>query len=89
MKSLYVIFDTRAEAIIGEIVQTARVDAVAVRSFGDLLRDERSLLGQHPADFQLVCVGHMNDVGEIVPERRVVLTGQQFIDSQKALQAEE
>ena len=43
-------------------------DAAAVRAFGDLVRDSRTMVAQHPNDFVLFCLGSFDDAGQLNPE---------------------
>lgn len=52
------VVDTVAEKF-GALVQIDNEKA-AVRAFRDMVRDKRSVIGQHPADFQLVRIGYFN-----------------------------
>ena len=55
MLNCYAIFDKKALSFATPFF--AARDAVAVRSFEDLVRDTRSLVSQHPEDFALHLVG--------------------------------
>lgn len=79
MKSccLYQLYDTAAESVAGPIMLSVR-DASAVRNFHEVLQRRETLPGQHPDDFQLICVGEQDEeTGRIVAYEspRVVATG--------------
>lgn len=85
-KRLYTVFDTVAGTIVGEILQAIN-DPPAIRAFHDALKTPNSLIGQHPADFQLLNVGIIDDDGAIYIQdngRTVVATGAAWLESQKA-----
>lgn len=49
---------------------------VAMRSFVDLCRDERTLVAQHPSDFDLYCLGEFNsETGAFTPSVSLLWTG--------------
>lgn len=89
MKRVYAIRDVKAEAY-GPLMAFGH-DAVAVRSFDDLLRSEGTMPAKHPEDFELVELGTFYDDHD--PEHaalplfgirpRVVMTGVSW----KAMQA--
>lgn len=57
---IYAIYDTKAQLYVGGL-QLHRHDAAAVRVFDDLARDNQTLIGRHPADFNLLLLGHLED----------------------------
>lgn len=73
------VVDTVAEKF-GALVQIDN-ERSAVRAFRDMVRDKRSIIGQHPADFQLVRIGYFNPfTGEIFSAQKggkpeVIITG--------------
>jgi len=73
-KNLYAIVDRVAEDIIGGVHLYAH-DAPAVRMFSDLHAADGTSIKKHPTDFDLVCLGTMDEKGGITAEFRVVLTG--------------
>lgn len=83
-KRLYIVYDTVAASIVGEILQ-ALSDAPAIRAFHDALKTPNSLISQHPADFQLLYIGAIEDNGDLlIDNRAVVATGAAWLESQKA-----
>lgn len=83
MKRIYAIRDVVAQAFVGILHQFPH-DAPAVRLFSDVARDEQTIIGKHPEDYELWCLGELQDDGCIMPEVVVVLTGSAW----KAAQAE-
>lgn len=66
MRQLYCVYDLKAESLVGGIIME-KVDAPAIRAFHDALDPKaNSILAQHPADFQLLCLGSVDDSGYIV-----------------------
>lgn len=41
-------------------------DRVAIRSFMDLVRDERSQVSKHPEDYDLWCLGSFDDASGLI-----------------------
>lgn len=59
MKKLMVsIFDNKAESWSFPV--QADNKATAIRMFADLVKDDRTLVGQHPSDFDLYVVGEFD-----------------------------
>lgn len=54
--AIYAVLDVKAECIIGNVF-TDKAPASAIRTFGDLLKDTRTIVGMHPEDFNLICLG--------------------------------
>lgn len=81
---LYALRDKVADAILPNIMLFPH-DAPAVRTFGDILSNQRSDIGQHPNDFDLVTLGKINlESGEIEPYiMHTVITGQAWLFAQK------
>lgn len=49
-------------------------DAVASRSFGDMVVSDKGLVGAHPEDFALYCIGEIDlETGRITPFEPVSL----------------
>lgn len=80
MRKLYSIRDVLAESF-GPIVAMA-ADAPAVRMFGDVASDPQTNVHRHLGDHELVCLGELRDDGGIVPDFRVVITGDQWRNAQ-------
>lgn len=65
-KSVVAIRDLKASAFLYPHFEVS--DGVSVRSFGDSVNDERSLISQHPQDYQLFKVGEFDErTGLITP----------------------
>lgn len=93
MKRLYVIRDNVAEAAAGPIM-TLPNDAVATRTFGDIMADKQSMSNRHPEHYDLVCVGHFDDDACVVLQfasgvAQVVLTGAAWLAMQQPAGAPE
>nr|QJB20331.1 MAG: nonstructural protein [Microvirus sp.] len=88
MKALYAIFDIAASAIIGG-VHVFHGDAPAIRFFGDLVGDPQTMMGRHPKDHQLMCLGHLNEETGVIQTEdgpSVVITGEAMKAAQTAAQ---
>lgn len=74
---IYCLFDRIALARTGNLV-LARSDAIVVRLFQDLLREDERL-GKHADDYEMRRIGFIQDDGTIVPEVPVTIaTGSQW-----------
>lgn len=61
---LCAVFDKKAETF-GELVSFDSEQA-AVRAFGDVLADTRTMIGRHPEDYKLVKLGEFDHLGGVV-----------------------
>lgn len=76
---LYVIIDVIAQAIVQNVITISRHEAPMVRMFTDLLSG-KGPIAEHPADYQLVRVGYIDENHELTgcTPFQVVLTGAQW-----------
>lgn len=82
---LYAIRDKVAGSIIGNIV-THKADAAAARQFADLCAQRDTIVGTHPADFELLHIADVDeDTGKVTcegvfgyPLPRVVVAGSSY-----------
>lgn len=77
MKKIYAILDTLAAAIVGGL-HVFPHDAPAVRFFSDIAGDPQTMIGRHPDDHSLICLGMLTEDNSIVPfadGNQVVITG--------------
>ena len=82
MKRLYGIYDRVAAELIGRamyILLTFRTDEEAARYFADAINDNTTILHKHPADYELLNLGSMDDQGNIDSEIRHVITGDALV----------
>lgn len=92
MKRIYAIYDLVSLMITSTVLHTEAHDAPAVRGFHDALNSPQSALGQHPSDFNLLCLGTINELGIITPEKgadgqpcpRVVATGAAWLETRNS-----
>lgn len=85
---LYVVFDRVANARTGGVV-VARNDASVTRSFHDLLARDDGFRA-HAGDYELRCVGSLDDLGNVVAIPPVtVATGAQWAATQRPTLLEE
>lgn len=88
VKFLYQIRDRVAGVVTGPIFPEYR-DGSAVRQFADLVYAKQGPISEHPADYDLLCVGQQDDEsGEIAScDPRVVANGQDLVRSDDAVVA--
>lgn len=60
MQNIYAIYDKVAKAITGPL-WLYNNDAAAIRVFDDVAREPKSIIGQHPGDYNLVNLGDLNE----------------------------
>lgn len=77
MKRIYAIRDRVANDLAGYFpLVVFRTDAQAIRYFGDSALQEKSALGAHLSDYELILVGELADNGTIrAIEPTIVITG--------------
>ncbi|WNK13261.1 MAG: nonstructural protein [Microvirus sp.] len=80
-KRLYMVYDLIASTVLPTVILES-ADAPAMRSFNDALANSQSLLGQHPADFNLLCIGEVTDQGILLPtgDLPVIATGAAWLN---------
>lgn len=66
MRQLYSLYDLKAQTIIGGLVIENR-DGPAIRAFQDAILDPNAIISKHPADYELRCLGSIDDQGTLVP----------------------
>lgn len=76
---IYAIFDTVGGLYVGGL-QLHKHPAAASRVFDDLARDQQTIVGKHPEDFQLVHLGNLEENNAVAgfPIPFVILTGKQW-----------
>lgn len=82
MNKIYAIFDNLAMTITGPLM-TFKANAAAIRTFSDIAGDAQTNIGKHPADYDLLQVGHIDDQGNITVYRETVITGEQWLAAQE------
>lgn len=78
MRHVYAIRDRVANDLVGYYPLTVfRTDSQAVRYFGDSIAQEKSALGAHPHDYELLKLAHINDDGKItaLDNPQIIITG--------------
>lgn len=77
MQQIYAIIDD----VAGEIgpVVSMRHDAVATRMFADLINQPNGAMAKHPQDYRLLRLGTIDEVGNITPEIKEILTGSALV----------
>lgn len=84
LRCIYTVFDRVAYECHGPLI-VENGDGPAIRMFHAVLADSRTLLGQHPKDFELWYLGGVGPQGELVPSSdgpRVVTTGLGWFEAQ-------
>lgn len=78
MKYVYAIRDRVANDLAGYYpLVVFRTDAQAVRYLGDSIAAEKSAIGAHPQDYELVKLGSLTDDGRInAHDPQVIITGE-------------
>lgn len=91
MNTIYAIRDRIAETLVGMRMYTLlnfKTDQEAARYFADAINDKTSILNKHPADYELIKCGAVEDNGNIIPftdgSAHLIITG----DAVVALQQE-
>lgn len=84
MKRLYAIYDRLAQEIVGRsmyAIMCMRTDQEATRYFADAIYDETSILAKHPADYELIYLGTMNDRGHLKAQEipTIIITGDALV----------
>lgn len=81
-RRMYQLRDVVAGCLVGPIL-LERNDAPAVRSFYMAFEDPKSTLGQHPEDYELLCLGEYDDeVGVTEPGVALIATGIDWVKLQ-------
>ena len=93
MRRLYAIRDRLAEEVISMqmyALMAFRTDEQAARYFADAVNDTTSMLAKHPADYELIFVGKLQDNGTIIPETepRIMITGDALLAVQQPVDIE-
>lgn len=82
-RSIVAIIDNVTGDLAGPISLQAH-DAAAVRLFGDVASMKDTMVGRHIEDHDLVSIGILNgETLEIVPERRIIISGKQWLAAQQ------
>lgn len=82
-KKLYILYDLQAESTMGQIIGSTR-DAAAVRQFCELLANKETIVGQYPADFNLISIGELDETtGQITSGRpALIYSGKKWVNEQ-------
>ncbi|WNK15113.1 MAG: nonstructural protein [Microvirus sp.] len=72
MKNVYMVYDKKAQCVIGAMITEVR-DGPAIRAFRDALSaDNKTVLSDHPSDFKLLCLGAIDDQGTLIPADNIL-----------------
>lgn len=83
---LIAIEDTLSKDIAGAMI-IFRHDAPAIRFFSDCV-DNNPALKDHIEDYELVQYAYLDEDLTVVPERRTIITGEQFKAAREKIMAE-
>lgn len=79
MRGIYAIYDTKAEDILGPIINVKH-EAVATRMFMDGIFQKDSQLAAHADDYELIRLGFLHDDGRtLVPDSATVVTARALV----------
>lgn len=79
---IYAILDTVADTIIGGLT-IHKHDAAAIRFFADVASMPDSRVGQHPHDYNLMCLGCITTDNTIEADDTLILSGASWAAAQK------
>lgn len=87
MRHIYAINDRIANELVGMrmyCLMLFRTDTEAARYFADAINDTTSILNKHPADYELIKLGHVTaDDLLITTSRTVIITGDVLVAAQQ------
>lgn len=74
------IIDNKAEDITPQhYLWIHRHIATAIRMFTDIINDPNTQVHQHPADYDLVQLGTLNELNRLTPTYEILMTGRAYI----------
>lgn len=71
---IYAVYDNVATDITGGL-HLHKHQAAAIRMFADVASDPKTMIAQHPQDYDLIQLGTLGDNHEIEPRYTVILKG--------------
>lgn len=74
INGIYAVYDNVAKEIVGGL-HLHKHQAAAIRMFADAASDPKTMLAQHPQDYDLVQLGTLGENNEIEPRYTNVLKG--------------
>lgn len=84
MQGIYGVYDNKAEAIVGGLY-LFRQDAAAIRMFGDIASDPKTLVGMHTEDYDLLLLGMLQENSTLTATDPIkVMTGAAWLAAQQA-----
>lgn len=88
MQTVYAIYDTKAEAIIGGL-HLFRNDTAAIRFFSDLANADKTIINTHTEDFDLQALGDLTEdnILESYAKPKLVLSGAKWLAAQEGHRA--
>lgn len=82
-KQLFAVYDNKADEIVADVIHTMKHTAQAIRMLQDAATSDRSPIAQHAEDYDLVCLGDIDDQGNITPRYEKVLNAKDLLDHMK------
>lgn len=83
-RTIYAVYDIKAQDVIGGVLYIHSHDAVAIRMFTDAYAAEGTMINKHPEDFALIALGELTGDIALTAEYRVILTGETLKNQQLA-----
>lgn len=72
---IYVVYDLKAQSIVNDMLMTIKHEAVAIRTFQDILNQPKAPMRQWPDDYELRRLGYIDtETGELIGEQRSIIT---------------
>lgn len=84
LMNMYSVYDLKAEYFVPPWI--ARTHADAIRDFQKSVSTPNSPMGDHPSDFQLICIGTWDDIsGVLTPhkEQQALGVGTDFLQTRQ------
>lgn len=86
MRLIIAIVDTLANDITGTLT-IHRNEVTALRMWDDIMRMENSQVRMHANDYELQIIGQLDDETiEIIPQKKTLMTGAQWLAAQPTTQ---
>lgn len=77
---IYVIYDRKAQSIVNDMLMTIKHEAVAVRTFQDILAQPKAPMRQWPEDYELRRIAYLDtETCDIVAEQTSIITAAALI----------
>lgn len=75
-RAIFAIKDLLTGDLVGQMpLHVFKHPAAAVRMFNDVALTQDSYIGKHLTDYDLICLGYLNDNNDLIQEQFLVLAG--------------